>query len=641
VSANSGRVGVGAQQRILAVVFPELLSELVLQGLQLTKHVPLAWAATPHAVVVTDSVSFEKQSQLESKTELDAVNVTAHRLGIRPHQTIGQASAIVENLRVYPLPSARVLSALQHIAEMALTFGSPVSFQAPDTVWVDISGSSHLFGGERELAMEFAARIKELGHSIRISIAPGPWLARAFARHSCFEGSGILQVDSLHAERLVAELPIIALPIQREAITWFARLGLLSIDDLRKLPASALAARLEDQAILDLIRGRDETPLRPYHPEELPGEELFWEDPLESVEPLLFVLKGLSSRLGARLESRGQAVQELLLTIHYDPSLATLQLAAGVESTRGASPAPHSYASVSPAAGSVVETGSAVRSAPRNSEVPSSNENYSSKRLSFKFASPLCHAEDLERVIRARLQRQALRAPALGLSLQATSVTETRVDQMRLSNTSRWDDTPLDSNPRTIAVLVAELSADLGGSAVGVLAACDSHLLEKSSSLAPIQSLPARKRTDAKVMARNAQALDSEAFSISQSRPRLPQLPTRLFNPPIEVHARIREEELWVIRERPFVVRDIRFEQRLEEVEWWDSTRIFRDYFRVWLAAVEAQAHPSHLQPGRHLTGESQAAIQGARSREDSGGIEALVYRDRARGRSYLQAIYD
>jgi hypothetical protein len=209
---------------------------------------------------------------------------------------------------------------------------------------------------------------------------------------------------------------------------------------------------------------------------------------------------------------------------------------------------------------------------------------------------------------------------------------------MKLSNTSRWD-TPLDSDPRTVAVLVAELSADLGGSAVGVLVACDSHLLEKSSGLAPIHSLAARKHTDSKVIPRNAEALASEATLISQSGPRLPQLPTRLFNPPIEVHARIRENELWIIRERPFVVRDIRFEQRLEEVEWWDSTRIFRDYFRVWLAAVEAQ--PSHLQPGRRQWGESQAVTRGVHNREDSGGIEALVYLDRARGRSYLQAIYD
>ena len=124
-----------AQQRILAVVFPELMSELVLQRLQLTKRVPLTWAVVPHAVVLTDSVSpefssevssevsSERQSQPESKAELDAVNLAAHRLGIRPHQTIGQASAIVENLRVYPLPRAHVLSALQHIAEMAVGFG--------------------------------------------------------------------------------------------------------------------------------------------------------------------------------------------------------------------------------------------------------------------------------------------------------------------------------------------------------------------------------------------------------------------------------------------------------------------------------------------------------------------------------------
>lgn len=639
-AANSSAVRASAAlQRILAVIFPDLLSELVLQRLQLTKNVPLTWTAAPHAIVVTDSISSERSAEPESKTELDAVNLSAHRLGIRPHQTIAQARTIVENLRIYSLPSASVLTALQHITEMALAFGSPVSFQAPDTVWVDISGSSHLFGGESELAVELAERIRALGHSVRLAIAPGPWLARAFARH-CFEESGILQVDASHAERLVAELPIIALPIQREAVAWFSRLGLLSIGDLRKLPVSALAARLEDQSVLDLIRGQDGTPLLPYHPEELPGEELYWEEPLESVEPLLFVLKGLSSRLGTRLESRSQAVQELLLTIHYDPSLAALQLAVEGQSTKGASTVLRSKAL------DATDPSSVAGLASPGAGAGSSNENHSRKMLSFKFASPLCHAEDLERVIRARLHRQNLLAPALGLSLQATSVTEARVDQMRLSNTSRWG-TPLDSNPRTIAVLVAELSADLGGNAVGVLVARDSHLLEKSSSLSPIQSLFARKApTDNDVGPRDAGALVSEAALSSQRRSLLPQLPTRLFNPPIEIHARIREEEIWVIREQPFVVRDIRFEQRLEEVEWWDSARIFRDYFRVWLAAVNRQPRPAHyrsahLHPGRLLSAENQAAIPGARSRDVSGGFEALVYWDRARDRNYLQALYD
>jgi len=594
--AGTPRTPSARKQRILAVVLPHLHCELVqaesaLKELAATSGSVVSGqklprtAEPPRGIVLTESSLLEQKTELEGKTELDAVNASAYRLGIRSRQTIAQACAIVENLVIHALPRARLLSALKHIAEIALGFGAPVSFQAPDTVWVDISGSGHLVPNERELVLELFAQIRALGHAPRVAVADGPWLAQSFARHAQLEPPGLLLVDAEDTEHAVNQLPILALPIQREAASWFSRLGLLSIQDLRGLPASALAARLEDRVldvplgtILDLIQGRDSGVLVPHQPEELPCEELLWEDPLENVEPLLFVLKGLSGRLSARLEGRGQAAQELRLTIHHDRSIAALASSAGETS------------------------------------------------LSFKLASPLFHAEDLERVLRPRLQKQTLIAPTLGLSLQATSVTEARFCQLGLLlGESCRRSGEMATDPRSLAVLVAELTADIGSESVGVLALQDSHLPEKNSALLPFCS---------------AQISASRQETARAAAPlfELPRVPTRLFEPPIEVHAPIRKSELWVIHACAFIVSKIQFEQRLEGVEWWAQNRIFRDYFRVWLAEVPSGglARPHGTQP--YFGGS---------------GLEALVYRDRApnqrfdqlpfldRGRTYLQALYD
>jgi protein ImuB len=647
------------KQRILAVILPHLHCELVqaesaLQELAVTSGPvtsgpvasgpvasrpvasgPVAsgpvtsgqkshrTADLPRAVVLTDSSLFEQKRELEGKTELDAVNASAYRLGIRPRQTIAQACASLENLVIHALPRARLLSALKHIAEVALGFGAPVSFQAPDTIWVDISGSLHLYPNERELALELAAQIRALGHAPRVAVANGPWLAQSFARHAQLEPPGVLLVDAEDTQHAVNQLPIIALPIHREAASWFSRLGLLSIQDLRGLPASALAARLEDRVldvplgtILDLIQGRDNGVLVPHQPEEVPCEELFWEDPLENVEPLLFVLKGLCGRLSARLEGRGQAAQELRLTLHYDRAIAAHSIAA--HSIAAHSIAAHSIAALASLSGSpVLRPGSSVRE----------------KSLSFKLASPLFHAEDLERVLRPRLQKQTLIAPTLGLSLQATSVTEARFCQLGLkglglmASAGNWS-CEVATDPRSLAVLVAELTADIGSESVGVLALQDSHLPEKSSALLPLSSGDGASGAPAEFPA-TATWQECAAFL------ELPRVPTRLFEPPIEVHAPIRKSELWVIRERAFIVSKIQFEQRLEGVEWWAQSRIFRDYFRVWLAEVTSSGlpRPHGAQPG-------------------GSGLEALVYRDReqstrfaqlpgVRSKTYLQALYD
>jgi len=659
-------------QRILAIVLPHLLCELTMQRLQTglphppdrhtpARHTPARHTVQrrpepPRAIVWTDLAP----ADWDSKTEIDAVNSVAYQLGVRPRQTIGQAHAIVEHLVLQALPRARVSSALQNIAEVALGFGSPVSFQVPDTVWVDVSGSSHLYESERVLALELSAQIQLLGHSVRMAIAGGPWLAQSFARYSyqdsCLKDAGALLVEPQQTARLVGELPIISLPIGREAVTWFSRLGLLSIDDLRKLPRSTLAARLEGQVekplgipiILDLIHGHDAGVLTPHRPEELPREELFWEDPLESVEPLLFALKGLASRLSARLEGRGQAAQELLLTIHHDRRILALTSTSAPASTPE-EPSERAPLDTLEGNSAAASTESGLRRAAALREGTLREESVQgTKTLTFQLASPLFHAEDLERVMRLRLQRQSLSAPHLGLSLQATSITEARCGQVNLSESQSWK-SGLSTDPRALTVLVAELAADIGAGAVGVLVAKDSHLLEKSSDLAPVRDASGQTASGQTVSRQNAsrqgssQNVPSEASlaprraaseaAVSEpdvagsrhrasvdlpppsGRLRLPRLPTRLLDPPIEIHAPIRKNELWVVLEQAFIVRHIQFDERVEGVEWWDRERVFRDYFRVWLAKEFGQLERQ--------------------------GVEALVYRDREQGKSYLHAIYD
>jgi protein ImuB len=611
---------------------------------------------------------------IEPTVRLDAVNVAARQLGVSTRQTIAQATALVEHLVLHTVLPASVSQALKRVAEAAMIFGSPVSFQSPDTVWVEVTGSKHLFGGERELALTLAAHVRALGHSVRVAVASGPWLAQSFARHADFDETGVFFVDASGVRQKSGLLPIGALPITSEAVAWFARLGLLSLEDLRKLPRAALAARLEasNERTLDLIDGRDDGVLDGYVPEELPFEEQSWDFPLESVEPLLFVLKGLSARLGARLEGRGQAAQELLLTIRYDRAIAALRSRGGASLTEGA------------------VTRSAVTESHRNSS-PRESGSLESLEIPFRLASPLAHAEDLERIVRSRLQRETLSAPSIGVRLQVTVITEAQQWQQSLDVDAGLG-AALSADPRTLAVLMAELSADIGEAAVGMLEAHESHLLEKSSCFVPLHQLTAEGRapgsaytpahssrahsSDVRIPedARDTFGEDLEASAIRQ--------PTRLISP-IEFKAPLREKEIVVLDQRAFVIEAIQFEERLEAVEWWAATPVSRDYFRLWLSSLRAasrarapcivhvEAHPtpqsmspadipgvsSHPSSASLHTASriSSTAAGVARTPNGSGasrapnkrhvqrgdGLEVLVYLNRDDGKKYVQALYD
>lgn len=550
---------------------------------------------------------------LEPTARLDAVNAAARRAGVSTRHTIAQATAIVENLQICPLPPACVSRALQQVAEAALAFGAPVSFRAPDTVWVDVSGTHQLFGGEHELALALRAHVQALGHTARVAVAPGPWLARAFARHASFDETGVLCVAAADAEARSGALPIRALPLDDDVVAWCAKLGLLALDDLRKLPITALAARIEARGLeqtLDLIRGRDDGVLDAHLPEELPSEEQSWDFPLENVEPLLFVLKGLSARLGSRLEGRGQAARELLLTVQYDKAIAALRRREGLRPPEGSSPG---------------EQRPLDRTA-------AGERPHDCLQISFRLASPLAHADDLERIVRSRLQRETLFAPACGLRLQVTALTEARQWQQCL-NVEGGLRATLSSDPRTMAVLVAELGADIGSDAVGRLETRDSHLLEKSSQFVPIRRLAAGGPSDGvRRHGRSGSAASAAAASPAEA---IARVPTRLLSS-IEFNAPLKEKEIVVLERRAFVIEAIRFEERLEAVEWWAPSPVSRDYYRLWLAVTSNTASAPAAASLRSPAPYSPASAASARD-----GVEVLVYLDRDNGKKYVQALYD
>ncbi len=592
------------ERRVMAIFLPDLLDELAVLrvprwGAQAATPGPEPARArgAPRAVVLTE---FQGQV-LEPDARLDAVNGAARQRGVSPRQTIARATAIVESLVVLALPLACVTQALKRVAEAALSFGSPVAFRAPDTVWVDVSGTRHLFGGEHELGLALVAHVRAMGHSVRVASAPGPWLAQSFARHADFDATGLCLVEAASAARRAGLLPIGALPISSEAVAWFSRLGLLCLDDLRKLPTAALAARLESpgaEHILDLIQGKDDEVLAAYLPEELPVEEQSWDCPLESVEPLLFVLKGLAARLASRLEGRGQAAQELLLCLQYDKASVDLR-----DRERR------------------LESGEAWPITGR--ETARENEPVFSKEIPFRLASPLSHAEDLERIVRSRLQRETLSAPCIGLRLQVTVIAEARQQQLALDADAGLAGS-LSSDPRAMAVLVAELSADIGEGAVGVLETQDSHLPEKSSCFVPIGPVSSREGASRNGVGHNAGG-DHAAT----------KLPTRLVAPielisPIESKAPLQEKEIVVLGQRAYVVESIVFEQRLEAIEWWEASPVSRDYFRLWLSSVSSA--PPSASP-------SAPEVLLPRGRRE--GLEVLVYKNRRDGKKYVQAFYD
>jgi protein ImuB len=534
------------ERRIVAIVVPKLLLELSRVSLAVPKVAsePSPGRARvrrvpPLGVLLVDSprkpVSSEEgpvAPEAPPTGELAAVNDVAERFGIRVGQTVAEAHAFVAKLVVREVTREQVLTRLGEIAEVALGFGPTVAIESPDTIWVDVTGAAHLAGGEGALALELAARVRVLGHVVRIAVSKGPRLAQSFARWGRMSREGALVVPAEETAMRVAALPVRALPIDAERAAWLLSLGVVTFGDLIKLPRAAAASRLGNDAgkVLDLAEGKDDAPLIAYVPKAIPQEENSWDDPVDGMEPLLFVLRGLVSRLGARLEGRGEAVQALALSLFYDRASARL-------------------AGVSP-----------------------------STTLQFEFAAPLYRPEELFRVISSRLGRTELSAPTMGMRLEARAITRALALQLPLSRYAAGLGGNSSKGPEILPVLLAELTADLGKDKVGILRLESSHRPERKARLAPVTpallAAPGLKRARAKQVPLPLP---------EQQQKRKERAPVRLLPRPIPFAAPLRRGATLSVEHRLYTVESIAFDRRLEAVEWWTGEPVSRDYLRVWL----------------------------------------------------------
>jgi protein ImuB len=579
----SGALPEPRQRRVLALILPDLLVELAQR--QRLAQVPerLAVAHKPLGVVLVNEPEMSQPQQLSlsvggkplapeqelpASARLAAVNREAERFGVRAQQTIAEASALVSQLIVAKVRAVEVERALGGLAEVALGYGATVALAAPDTIWVDVTGSSHLFGGEEALAQELAERVRELGHRAKVAVSAGPELARAFARWAApprrKEGSGAIVVSPSRSALAAAELPIHALPLGPDNLSYLTRLGLLTWGELLRQPRTALAPRLGKEAarVLELCSGEDNAPLVPYQPPRILEEESSWDDAVSGTEPLGFVLRGLAARISARLTARGEAAEQLDVTLLHDSVIARF------------------------------------RGVPQQTV------------LHFKLSQPLHREAELRRIVASRLERLKLVAPSVGMRLTVPRLGPIVTRQLSLSELLSGDTT---SGEEDLPLVLAELSADIGEEQLGVLSLVDAHRPEAQSALGaalPGQGVHVKRRGKRqKIEPPGA----SPKSSLRKTEPpiwsRLPSPPTRLLPNPIELSSVISAGSTLVLGHTLYTIERLRFEQRLDAVEWW-SRPVARDYLRLWLHS-------------------------------ESGGMEALVYVDRHTGRRFLQAVGD
>ncbi len=160
------------------------------------------------------------------------------------------------------------------------------------------------------------AQAVEIGFDLRIAMAANPDTAFLAARGFSAQGSHMLIPAGEEARRL-APLPVHVLPISPEMLEVLEGWGIRTFQSLAALPTVAVVERLGQEGLYlqKLAQGQINRPLLTIEPDAEFVESFEFDDPVETLESLFFILNRLLHQLCSKLIACCAGGQELRLTV--------------------------------------------------------------------------------------------------------------------------------------------------------------------------------------------------------------------------------------------------------------------------------------------------------------------------------------
>lgn len=234
---------------------------------------------------------------------------------------------------------------LEAVADWCDRYTPLVGLDAPDGLFLDITGCAHLFGGEAALARDLVVRLSHQGFAVRVAVADTVGCAWAVARYSFFSplperGSppsearreGVYIVPRGETATALMPLPIAALRTEAEIVADLATSGLKRIEDLATRPRAPFAARFGEGLVLrlDQALGLIDEPITPRLPVPEAMAEQRFHEPIVRETDVLCTIENLSRELSRVLERRGEGARLVQLALfRADGKVHRLEIGTG------------------------------------------------------------------------------------------------------------------------------------------------------------------------------------------------------------------------------------------------------------------------------------------------------------------------
>lgn len=310
--------GASRPRRILAIWFVRLSVDRWLLGLAPEDRA--AAERAPTALI----------AETAHGPRITATNEAGRAAGARAGMMLADVRTLCPQLAAVPADPAGDLALLETLALWAQRWGPWSALDAPEGVLVDVTGATHLFGGEERLLADCEAACRRRGFASRAAMAPtagAAWALAHFGPPRAILGAGD---DPM---RLLAGLSVAALRLDEDVSSVLRRLGLKRLGELAgMMPAEAdpvreaavrdaLQRRFRNRRSpaanplirLDQLLGKVPEPLLPVIDRPMPLVQRRLMEPIRHRALLDRVVADLAEDMARELEARGQGARRLEL----------------------------------------------------------------------------------------------------------------------------------------------------------------------------------------------------------------------------------------------------------------------------------------------------------------------------------------
>jgi protein ImuB len=258
-------------------------------------------------------VVLEGEAPLES---VCAMNTHARRRGASLRMTRIEVEEL-KGLCVLSRSPVNEYAAREVFLECAAQFSPRIEEAcegASQSLVLDITGSSRLFGPPQKLAERLRSSLHSAGFRVSIAVSANFDAARMLAASN----RGITVIAPSEESSALAKLPIASLNLAPDHYETFVLWGIRTLGELAALPEVDLITRLGQQARLwrELARGDAEHTFQPIEAGFHLKEFLEFETHVEQIDSLLFIGAQMIDSLVAR--AAGRALSLALLTVRMD-----------------------------------------------------------------------------------------------------------------------------------------------------------------------------------------------------------------------------------------------------------------------------------------------------------------------------------